>query len=105
MPLKPTTIDVTSVSEHTMCEMTAVGFMIDSLVGVVDSGVTAHGFEHYLLGDVEIGGKTFCHMRQRTSGYVLEGVGDAVNDALGISCVNVGHDVSFMSELDKVLWA
>lgn len=23
----------------------------DSLVGVVDSGVTAHGFEHYLLGD------------------------------------------------------
>ena len=32
MPLKPTTIDVTSVSEHTMCEMTAVGFMVDSLV-------------------------------------------------------------------------
>jgi len=25
--------------------------MIDSLVGVVDSGVTAHGFEHYLLWD------------------------------------------------------
>lgn len=23
-----------------------------SLVGVVDSGVTAHGFEHYFLGDV-----------------------------------------------------
>ena len=25
-------MDVTSVSEHTMCEMTAVGFMADSLV-------------------------------------------------------------------------
>ena len=62
-----------------------------SLVAVVKTGVTAHGFEHYLLGDVEIGGKTFCHMRQRNSGYVLEGVGDAVNDALGISGISVGH--------------
>jgi hypothetical protein len=25
--------------------------MLISLVGVVDAGVTAHGFEHYLLGD------------------------------------------------------
>ena len=32
MPLKPTMMAVTSVSEHTMCEMTSVGFMIDSLV-------------------------------------------------------------------------
>jgi hypothetical protein len=32
MPLKPTMMDVTSVSEHKMCEMTADGFMINSLV-------------------------------------------------------------------------
>jgi hypothetical protein len=48
-------MDVTSVSEHTMCEMTAVGFMVDSLVAVVNTDVTAHGFEHYLLGyEVEL---------------------------------------------------
>jgi hypothetical protein len=32
MPLKPTMMDVTSVSEHKMCEMTVDGFMINSLV-------------------------------------------------------------------------
>jgi hypothetical protein len=51
MPLKPTMMDVTSVSEHKMCDMTVDGFMINSLVGVMDAGVTAHGFEHYLLWD------------------------------------------------------
>ena len=45
-------IDVTSVSEHTRCEMTVIGFMIIySLVAVVNTDVTAHGFEHYFLRD------------------------------------------------------
>jgi hypothetical protein len=44
-------MDAMSETDSTMCEMTSIGFMINSLVGVMDSGVTAHGFEHYLLWD------------------------------------------------------
>jgi hypothetical protein len=45
------TMDAMSETDSTMCNITSIGFMINSLVGVMDAGVTAHGFEHYLLWD------------------------------------------------------
>ena len=46
MPQKPTMMDVTRVSEHTMCEMTVIGFMMFSLDAVA--------VEHYAHG-VDVG--------------------------------------------------
>jgi hypothetical protein len=45
------TMDAMSEIDSTMCDITSIGFMINSLVGVMDADVTAHGFEHYLLWD------------------------------------------------------
>ena len=59
--------------------------MIDSLVGVMDAGVTTHGFEHYLLWDEVQLSPRFGYEVQFVCTYIAQYVVPFMDEAFGVS--------------------
>ena len=59
--------------------------MIDSLVGVMDADVTAHGFEHYLLWDEVQLSPRFGYEVQFVCTYIAQYVVPFMDEAFGVS--------------------